>query len=98
MATYDEYLQQLKEQHQLTAKTALKRLYELLKLEDPMMSKDDMYDRIVKDCLEIWQRQTIRNNMPDELKDSERVETGKQAREKRQPITVTTNSSVATQW
>ena len=96
MATYDEYLQQLKAQHQLTAKTALKRLYELLKLEDPMMSKDDMYDSIVKDCLEIWQRQTIRNNMPDELKDSERVETGKQAREKRQPITVTTNSSVAT--
>lgn len=97
MTTYDEYLQQVKEQHNLNAKTVLKRLYELLKIEDPLMSKDDMYDRIVKDCLEIWQRQTIRNNMPDELKDPERVETGTKARDRRKPIIVTAGSSVATE-
>ena len=94
---YDEYLSQLKQQHNLTAKTGLKRLYELLKLEDPLMSKDDMYDRIVKDCLDIWQRQTIFNNMPDELKDLEQQKSGKKGREKRQEITVTSSGSEPTE-
>ena len=73
----------------------LKRLYELLKIEDPLMSKDDMYDRIMKDCLEIWQKETIQNNMPDELKDKERQVSGKKGKEKQKEMIVTTNGSVA---
>lgn len=96
MTTYDEYLNQVKALHKVTANSVLKRLYELLKIEDPLMSKDDMYDRIMKDCLEIWQKQTIRNNMPDELKDQERQETGKKGAERKKEITVTANGSVAT--
>ena len=36
-----------------------------------------MYDRILKDCLVIWSRATVIENMPDELKDSERQEAGR---------------------
>lgn len=92
---YDEFLRQLKEHHKLVAKESLQRLYELLKLEDPLMSKDDMYDRIMKDCLEIWQKKTIQDNMPDELKDRERQESGRKGVEKKKEITVTTSGSVA---
>lgn len=95
MTTYDEYLNQLKEHHKLTAKEGLQRLYELLKLEDPLMSNEDIYDRMMKDCLVIWQKKTIQNNMPDELKDPERQEAGKKGVEKKKEIIVTTNSSVA---
>jgi hypothetical protein len=96
MSNYDEYLEELKRVHSLSAKVCLQRLYELLKLEDPNMSKDDIYDRIVKDCLVIWARQTILNNMPDELKDSERQETGKKGAKKKQLLTVTNDGSVGT--
>lgn len=95
MTTYDEYLDQVKGLHRVTAKSVLKRLYELLKIEDPLMSNDDMYDRILKDCLEIWQKGTIQDNMPDELKDKERQASGKKGKEKQKEMIVTTNGSVA---
>lgn len=95
MITYDEYLNQVKALHKVTANSVLKRLYELLKIEDPLMSKDDMYDRIMKDCLEIWQKETIQNNMPDELKDKERQVSGKKGKEKQKEMVVTANGSVA---
>lgn len=95
MTTYDEYLGQVKGLHRVTAKSVLKRLYELLKIEDPLMSNDDMYDRILKDCLEIWQKGTIQDNMPDELKDKERQASGKKGKEKQKEMIVTTNGSVA---
>ena len=79
----DNFLKQLKEDHKTTAKMAIKRLYLLLKEEDPNLSKDDMYDRILKDCLVIWARATVIENMPDELKDSERQEAGRRERRQR---------------
>lgn len=98
MSSYDEYLEQLKASHSVTAKECLERLYQLLKLEDPRMSKDDMYDRIMKDCLVIWSHGTIENNMPNDLKDVERQGSGKKGR-KKQMISVTNDGSVAhTVW
>lgn len=91
---YDEYLKQVKKQHNIGAKITLQRLYELLKLEDPLLSDDDIYDRIMKDCLDVWQKGTIQNNMPEELKDPERQESGKKGR-KKQLVSVTSDGSVA---
>src|SRR5215467_11012720 len=95
MSKYDDCLRRLKDDHRITVSAATSNLYKCLKLEEPEMSKDDMYDRIMKDCLSIgWQKGSIQNNMPDELKDEERQKSGKKGREK-QLIPVTTDGSVA---
>ena len=96
MGRYDDFLTQLKEDHKTTAQMAMKRLYLLLKEEDPNLSNDDMYDRILKDCLVIWARATIIENMPDELKDSERQEAGRRGAEaKKKLLRVTNDGNVA---
>ena len=96
MSRYDDFLKQLKEDHKTTAQMAIKQLYLLLKEEDPNLSKDDMYDRILKDCLVIWARATIIENMPDELKDSERQEAGRRGAEaKKKLLRVTNDGNVA---
>lgn len=95
MSSYDEYLHELKETQFRTAKEALRRLYVLLVMEDENMSKEDMYDRIMKDCLSLWARETIRINMPDELKDTERQDAGKKGNEKKKEIAVTNYGNVA---
>ena len=55
-----------------------------------------MYDRILKDCLVIWARATVIENMPDELKDSERQEAGRRGAEaKKKLLRVTNDGNVA---
>ena len=55
-----------------------------------------MYDRILKDRLVIWARATIIENMPDELKDSERQESGRRGAEaKKKLLRVTNDGNVA---
>jgi len=96
MSRYDDFLKQLKEAHKTTAQMAIKQLYLLLKEDDPNLSNDDMYDRILKDCLVIWARATIIENMPDELKDSERQEAGRRGAEaKKKLLRVTNDGNVA---
>jgi len=96
MSRYDDFLKQLKENHKTTAQMAIKQLYLLLKEEDPNLSNDDMYDRILKDCLVIWARATVIENMPDELKDSERQEAGRRGAEaKKKLLRVTNDGNVA---
>lgn len=95
MSRYDDFLQEIKKHHNTTVKSAISTLYSLLKEEDPNLSRDDMYDRIMKDCLEIWRKQTILNNMVDELKDPERQESGRRGAEKHKEISVTNDGSVA---
>jgi hypothetical protein len=96
MSRYDNFLKQLKEDHKTTAQMAIKQLYLFLKEEDPNLSNDDMYDRILKDCLVIWARATVIENMPDELKDSERQEAGRRGAEaKKKLLRVTNDGNVA---
>ena len=96
MSRYDDFLKQLKKDHKTTAQMAIKQLYLLLKEDDPNLSNDDMYDRILKDCLVIWARATIIENMPDELKDSERQEAGRRGAEaKKKLLRVTNDGNVA---
>ena len=55
-----------------------------------------MYDRILKDCLVIWARATVIENMPDESKDSERQEAGRRGAEtKKKRLHVTNDGNVA---
>jgi hypothetical protein len=98
MSKYDDFLTQLKEDHKTTAQGAIKRLYLLLKEDDPNLSKEDMYDRILKDCLTIWARSTIIANIPDELKDKERQASGRKGTDKQKKkriLTVTNTGNVA---
>jgi hypothetical protein len=96
MSRYDDFLKQLKEDHKTTAQMAIKQLYLLLKEEDPNLSNDDIYDRILKDCLVIWAKATVIENMPDELKDSERQEAGRRGAEaKKKLLHVTNDGNVA---
>src|SRR4051812_46560421 len=96
MSRYDDFLKQLKENHKTTAQMAINQLYLLLKEEDPDLSNEDMYDRILKDCLVIWARAIIIDNMPDELKDSERQEAGRRGAEaKKKLLRVTNDGNVA---
>jgi hypothetical protein len=96
MSRYDDFLKQLKEDHKTTAQMAIKQLYLLLKEEDPNLSNDDIYDRILKDCLVIWAKATVIENMPDELKDSERQEAGRRGAEaKKKLLRVTNDGNVA---
>jgi hypothetical protein len=96
MSRYDDFLKQLKEDHKTTAQMAIKQLYLLLKEEDPNLSNDDIYDRILKDCLVIWAKAAVIENMPDELKDSERQEAGRRGAEaKKKLLRVTNDGNVA---
>jgi hypothetical protein len=96
MSKYDDFLKQLKEDHKTKAQLAIKQLYLLLREEDPNLSNDDIYDRILKDCLVIWARSTVIENMPDELKDSERQESGRRGAEaKKKLLRVTNDGNVA---
>jgi hypothetical protein len=96
MSRYNDFLKQLKENHKTTAQMAINQLYLLLKEEDPDLSNDDIYDRILKDCLVIWARATVIENMPDELKDSEQQESGRRGAEaKKKLLRVTNDGNVA---
>jgi len=93
---YDIFLEEIKRNHNTTVREAIIKLYELLKEEDPNLSKDDMYDRIMKDLLSVWKREWIQKNMPEELKDRERQESGqKGGTSKKAILSVTNNGSVA---
>jgi hypothetical protein len=45
-----------------------------LKEENSNISNEDIRDRVMKDCISIWQKDTIRNALPDEYKDKQKQE------------------------
>jgi hypothetical protein len=65
-----------------SAKYWIPKLCDALRNEDSKMSNEDIRDRIEKDCIETWQKPTIRDALPEEYKDKQRVEQGKKGREK----------------
>ena len=50
-----------------------------LKAEDQNLSNEDIAERIKKDLIEIWSRNTIYNHLPDEFKAKEKIKAGKQS-------------------
>jgi hypothetical protein len=65
-----------------SARYWIPKLCNALRNEDSKMSNEDIRDRIEKDCIETWQKATIRDALPEEYKDKLKVEQGKKGREK----------------
>ena len=73
---------QLLEQARGSAKYWIPKLCEALRKENSEMSNDDIRERVKKDCIGTWQRDTITEALPEEYKDKLRSELGKKGRQK----------------
>lgn len=67
---YDTLLKQARR----SAKYWIPQLCLALKKENSNISNEDIRDRVMKDCISIWQTDTIRNALPDEYKDKQKQE------------------------
>jgi len=67
---YDTLLKQARG----SVKYWIPQLCQALKKENSTLSNEDIRDRVVKDCISIWQKDTIRNALPDEYKDKQKQE------------------------
>ena len=63
---------QLLEQARGSAKHWIPKLCQALREENSVMSDEDIRARVTQDCLSIWQKTTINNALPEELKNKER--------------------------
>jgi hypothetical protein len=72
--TYDQLLSQARG----TAKYWIPRLCRALRSENPNYSNFNIKEIVMKDCIEIWQKATIRDALPDEYKDKLRQELGRE--------------------
>lgn len=72
--TYDRLLSQARG----TAKYWIPRLCGALRRENPNYSNYNIKEIVMKDCIEIWQKATIRDALPDEYKDKLRQELGRE--------------------
>ena len=75
---YDNLLKQARG----SAKYWIPQLCQALKEENSNLSNEDIRDRVMKDCISTWQKDTIRDALPDEYKDKLRSELGKRGRQK----------------
>jgi hypothetical protein len=58
----------------VVAKFLIPKLCAALKRENPDYSNYDIREIVEKDCIEIWQKATIRDALPDEYKEKMRQE------------------------
>lgn len=65
-----------------SAKHWIPRLCEALKKENPEMIVDDIRERVKKDCISIWQRDTITDALPVEYKNKRKQEAGRKGRQR----------------
>src|SRR5918998_1826448 len=65
-----------------SAKAIIPKLCAALKRENPNYSNYDIREIITKDCIEIWQRATIRDALPEEYKDPAKAEASRKGRQK----------------
>jgi hypothetical protein len=75
--SYDELLKVARG----SAKELIPKLCAALKRENPNYSNYDIREIVMKDCIEIWQKGTIKNALPDEYKEKVRQEQGKLGRQ-----------------
>jgi hypothetical protein len=61
---YDDLLKQAKS----SAKIWIPQLCQALREENSNLSNEDIRDRVMKDCISIWQRGTINDAFPQGLK------------------------------
>ena len=91
MTTYEEILNELKDNINVKAKDYVPRLAEALKKEDDNRTGSDIVDIIKKDC-GYWSKETIRKFVPAELKDEVKRKAGKKGAEEtnKQKIAIAT--------
>ena len=63
-----------------------------LKKENPGYSNYDIREIIMKDCISIWQKATIREALPDEYKDKKMRELARESHKNREGSGQTTES------
>jgi len=74
MSKYDDLLKSAKADSKTfheSARDYIPKMCKALKDENPESTKDDIRDRIDKDCIEIWSKRTIRDALPEEYKHEE---------------------------
>jgi len=77
LSTYDELKSEIVYEalrFQESAKTRIPLLVEALKNENPKITNEDVKDRILKDFLQFWTRETIMNALGDDYKDKAKQE------------------------
>jgi hypothetical protein len=85
---YNRLLEQAREAGASTARTWIPKLCQALREEDKNLSKEDIRDRVEKDCAYIWSKSTIRTYIPGEFKDLQKQEAGRKGREKQLEETI----------
>ena len=60
------------------------------------MTLDDIRNTVKKDCISIWQKDTITNALPDEYKDKTRQEIGRKGRQKQLAQEIVSGSTATT--
>ncbi|HET7147985.1 MAG TPA: hypothetical protein VFI73_05740 [Candidatus Nitrosopolaris sp.] len=87
MTTYEELLKEVRIKLEAfnirTAKKYIPELWEALKNEYPNLTREDLRDKIEKDCLEIWSERRILEALPDEAKDPKKQKFGRLSQKKR---------------
>ena len=87
MTTYEELLKEVQIKLDAfsirTAKEYIPKLWEALKNENPNLTREDLRDKIEKDCLETWSERRILEALPDEAKDPKKQEFGRLSQKKR---------------
>src|ERR671912_1549127 len=73
-----------------SAKVMIPRMCAALKRENPHYSNYDIREIVTKDCIEIWQKATIRNALPDEYKDKKTQEMARESNKTRYGTAQTT--------
>src|ERR687897_32370 len=68
--SYDELLKQVRG----GAKLLIPKMCAALKRENPNYSNYDIREIVTKDCIETWQKATIRDALPEEYKDKQKAD------------------------
>jgi len=87
MTTYEELLTEVRTEfdafNMMTAKKYVPKLWEALKNENSNLSREDLRDRLERDCLEFWSERRILEALPDEAKDPKKQKFGRLSQKKR---------------
>jgi hypothetical protein len=75
LSKYDDLLRKAREeeeQSRFRAKELIPAMYKALNKENSNMSAADARERIEKDCIKMWNKETISDSLPEEAKDKEK--------------------------
>jgi hypothetical protein len=84
VTTYEELIKEVRSKYDafglMTAKKYVPKLWEALKNENPSLSREELRERLERDCLEFWSERRILETLPDEAKHPEKQKIGRLGR------------------